>query len=58
MAEQEWLVKNPATGETRTVTQREWNAAQLGKLGFTKPADLVETPGPVPTIPPTVIKRK
>jgi hypothetical protein len=35
-----YTVTNPTTGETRTVTQREWRSEQLGKAGWEKPADL------------------
>jgi hypothetical protein len=37
-----YQVRNPSTGETRTVTQREWREQRLGQLGFEKPADMPE----------------
>jgi hypothetical protein len=37
-----YQVRNPATGETRTVTQREWREGRLGQAGFEKPADMPE----------------
>lgn len=39
----EWQVTHPETGETRTVTARDWRAGKLAELGFTKPKDLDET---------------
>lgn len=38
-----WNVTNPTTGETRTVTTREWREQKLGQQGFEKPVDLEET---------------
>lgn len=37
-------ITNPATGETRTVTQREWREQKLGQQGFEKPAELPDEP--------------
>lgn len=39
-----YQITNPSTGETRTVTQREWREGKLGQQGWQKPADLPETP--------------
>lgn len=38
-----YVVTNPTTNETRTVTQAEWREQKLGKQGFVKPDDLDET---------------
>jgi hypothetical protein len=37
-----YTVRNPDTGEVRTVTQREWREQKLGQAGFVKPEDLSE----------------
>jgi hypothetical protein len=39
-----YTVTNPTTGETRTVTQRQWREEKLGQQGFEKPAELPEEP--------------
>lgn len=50
MADKEWLVKHPITGDTRTITQRDWIAGRLADKGFIKPKDLDDS-GPKPTGP-------
>ena len=45
-----YTVTNPTTGESKTVTQREWREQQLGRAGFEKPAELDDTV--VPPAPP------
>ena len=35
-------ITNPATGETRQVTQRQWREEKLGQQGWQKPADMPE----------------
>lgn len=47
-----YTVTNPATGEQRTVTQREWREQKLGQQGFEKPADMPDDTAPVEQ-PPT-----
>lgn len=37
-----WTITKPATGESRTVTTREWREQQLGRDGWEKPADMPE----------------
>lgn len=44
-----YTVTNPTTGETKTVTQREWREQKLGQQGFEKPPDLDETEPPTTT---------
>lgn len=40
-------ITNPATGETKTVTQAEWREQQLGKAGWVKGSDAPEDETPV-----------
>jgi hypothetical protein len=41
-----YVITNPATGETRTVTQQQWREEKLGKAGWEKPADMPDEPEP------------
>lgn len=41
-----YTITNPATGETRTVTQQQWREEKLGKAGWEKPEELPEEPDP------------
>jgi len=39
-----YVITNPATGETRTVTQQQWREEKLGKAGWEKPAEMPDEP--------------
>ena len=44
-----YTVTNPATGESRQVTQREWREQKLGQAGFKKPDDMPDEGSEQPT---------
>ena len=41
-----FVITYPPTGETKTVTQREWREEKYGQQGWVKPADVPEEPPP------------
>ena len=45
-----YTITNPATGEQREVTQRQWREEKLGQQGWEKPADLDDS-GSLPESP-------
>jgi hypothetical protein len=50
--EKTYDITHSVTGETRTVTQRQWREEKLGKAGWVKPVDLEEEEEPPTTEEP------